>query len=76
MWRSPLPLLAVMVSDILPGHPLQHLLPGQLLGWVEFALATPVVLWAALPFFERGWASVVHRSPNMFTLTAIGTGAA
>src|ERR1700682_6035063 len=71
-----IPLLAVMVSDILPGHPLQHLLPGQLLGWVEFALATPVVLWAGRPFFERGWASIVHRSPNMFTLIAIGTGAA
>jgi Cu+-exporting ATPase len=71
-----IPLLAVMVSDILPGHPLQHLLPGQLLGWIEFALATPVVLWAGLPFFERGWASIVHRSPNMFTLIAIGTGAA
>jgi Cu+-exporting ATPase len=71
-----IPLLAVMVSDILPGHPLQHLLPRQLLGWIQFALATPVVLWAGWPFFERGWASIVHRSPNMFTLIAIGTGAA
>jgi Cu+-exporting ATPase len=71
-----LPLLAVMVSDVLPGHPLQRLLPGQLLGWIELALATPVVLWAGWPFFERGWASIVHRSPNMFTLIAIGTGAA
>ncbi len=71
-----IPLLAVMVSDILPGHPLQHLLPGQLLGWTEFALAAPVVLWAGWPFFERGWASIIHRSPNMFTLIAIGTGAA
>lgn len=71
-----LPLLAVMVSDILPGHPLQHLLPSQLLGWIELALATPVVLWAGWPFLERGWASIVHRSPNMFTLIAIGTGAA
>jgi P-type Cu+ transporter len=71
-----LPLLAVMVSDVLSGHPLQHLLAGQVLGWIEFALATPVVLWAGSPFFERGWASVVHRSPNMFTLIAIGTGAA
>ncbi len=71
-----IPLLAVMVSDILPGHPLQYFLPGQLLGWIEFALATPVVLWAGWPFFERGWASIVHRSPNMFTLIAIGTGAA
>ena len=71
-----LPLLAVMVSDMLPGHPLQHLLPGRWLGWVEFAFATPVVLWAGWPFFERGWASVVHRSPNMFTLISIGAGAA
>mgnify|MGYP002401317138 CR=1 FL=1 len=71
-----LPLLAVMVSDVLPGHPIQHLLPGAVLGWIEFALATPVVLWAGWPFFERGWQSVVHRSPNMFTLIAIGSGAA
>jgi Cu+-exporting ATPase len=70
------PLLAVMLSDVLPGHLLQHLLPGQWLAWIEFALATPVVLWAGWPFFERGWASVVHRSPNMFTLIAIGAGSA
>jgi Cu+-exporting ATPase len=71
-----LPLLAVMVSDVLPGHPLQQLLPGRLLGWIEFALATPVVLWGGWPFFERGWASIIHRSLNMFTLIAIGSGAA
>jgi Cu+-exporting ATPase len=70
-----LPLLAVMVSDLLPGHPLQHLL-GPLLGWMELILATPVVLWGGWPFFERGWASIVHRSLNMFTLIAIGSGAA
>ena len=70
------PLLAVMVSDILPDHPIQHLLSGALLGWIEFALATPVVLWAGWPFFERGWESVTHRSPNMFTLIAIGSGSA
>jgi P-type Cu+ transporter len=71
-----LPLLAVMVSDVLPGHPLQHLLPGRLLGWMELILATPVVLWGGWPFFERGWASIIHRSLNMFTLIAIGSGAA
>jgi Cu+-exporting ATPase len=70
------PLLGVMVSDIQPGHPIQHLLSGGLLGWVEFALATPVVLWAGWPFFERGWESVAHRSPNMFPLIAIGAGSA
>ena len=71
-----LPLLAVMVSDILPGRPLQQLIEGPLLGWFEFALATLVVLWGGWPFFERGWASIVHRSPNMFTLIAMGSGAA
>jgi Cu+-exporting ATPase len=70
------PLFAIMISDILPGHPLQRLLTGGLLGWIEFAFATPVVLWAGLPFFQRSWASVVHRSPNMFTLISIGAGAA
>jgi P-type Cu+ transporter len=70
-----LPLLAIMISDLLPGQPLQQLLAG-VLGWVEFALATPVVLWGGWPFFERGWASIVHRSLNMFTLIAMGTGAA
>ncbi|MGN8020972.1 heavy metal translocating P-type ATPase [Phyllobacterium sp. 22229] len=44
--------------------------------WLELALATPVVLWAAIPFFERAWASFVNRSPNMWTLIAIGVGAA
>jgi P-type Cu+ transporter len=71
-----LPLLAIMVSDIVPGRPLQQLLEGPLLGWIELALATPVVLWGGWPFFERGWASIVHRSPNMFTLIAMGSGAA
>jgi len=41
-----------------------------------FVLATPVVLWGGWPFFERFWASLVNRSPNMFTLIGLGTGAA
>ena len=44
--------------------------------WLQLALATPVVLWGGWPFFQRGWASIVHRSPNMFTLIATGTGVA
>ncbi len=44
--------------------------------WIQFAFATPVVLWAGWPFFQRGWQSIVHRSLNMFTLIAIGVGAA
>jgi P-type Cu+ transporter len=71
-----LPLLAIMVSDILPGHVLQRLLEGQLLGWFEFAIATPVVLWGGWPFFQRGWASIISRNLNMFTLISIGAGSA
>ena len=71
-----LPLLLIMVSDLLPGHPAQHWVSGALLGWLELALATPVVLWAGLPFFERGWTSIRTRNLNMFTLIAIGSGAA
>jgi Cu+-exporting ATPase len=71
-----LPLLAIMVSDLLPGKPLQHLLAGSALGWLEFALTTPVVLWGALPFFQRGWASILSRNLNMFTLILIGAGTA
>src|SRR6202167_5981780 len=44
--------------------------------WIQFVLSTPVVLWAGWPFFEGAWASVVHRSLNMFSLIALGTGAA
>jgi Cu+-exporting ATPase len=44
--------------------------------WIQFALATPIVLWCALPFFQRAWASLLNRSPNMFTLIALGVGAA
>jgi P-type Cu+ transporter len=51
-------------------------LDQQRSNWAQFVLATPVVLWAGWPFFERGWASLVRRSLNMFTLIAMGTGAA
>jgi Cu+-exporting ATPase len=53
-----------------------HLLPAGVRHWVELALATPVVLWGGWPFFVRGWASVVNRHLNMFTLIALGVGAA
>ncbi len=70
-----LPILAVMVGDALPGRPLDNLLPGSAMAWVECLLATPVVLWGGWPFFERGWASLVSRHLNMFTLIAMGVGA-
>ena len=49
---------------------------GAAAAWIQFALATPVVLWGGWPFFQRGWRSIVNRSLNMFTLISIGTGAA
>lgn len=55
---------------------LSHLISQQTSNWVQLALATPVVAWAGWPFFVRGWRSIVRRSLNMFTLIAIGTGAA
>ena len=71
-----LPLLGIMVSDLLPLHPMQGLLKGPLLGWLELAIASPVVLWGGWPFFQRGWASIVSRNLNMFTLISIGAGSA
>jgi Cu+-exporting ATPase len=70
------PLLAIAMADMLPGMPVHHVLPASWLSWIELVLATPVVLWGGWPFFQRGWASIVNRSTNMFTLIAMGTGVA
>ena len=70
------PMLAFMISSFLPSMPMQHMLAARVWTWIEFALATPVVLWCGLPFFVKGWQSLVHRSLNMFTLIALGTGTA
>ena len=70
------PMLAFMVSDFLPGKPLQTALPHGSMNGIQLALATPVVLWGGWPFFVRGWASIVNRHLNMFTLIALGVGAA
>lgn len=71
-----LPLLGIMFSELLPGQPVQRWIAPRPLAWIQFAFATPVVAWCGWSFFQRGWASIVHRSLNMFTLIAIGTGAA
>lgn len=71
-----LPVLGIAMSDLFPGLDLAGQMGHSLTGWIEFALATPVVLWGGWPFFVRGWQSLVHRSLNMFTLIALGTGAA
>ncbi|MGE5724362.1 MAG: heavy metal translocating P-type ATPase [Acidobacteriota bacterium] len=66
------PLLAIAMTGMVA-----HLgLGARLLNWLELALATPVVLWAGWPFFQRGWASLVNRSANMFTLISMGIGVA
>jgi Cu+-exporting ATPase len=70
------PMLALMVSSFLSSLPMQHMFSAKVWAWIEFALATPAVLWCGLPFFVRGWQSLVHRSLNMFTLIALGTGTA
>jgi Cu+-exporting ATPase len=73
------PSLLVMLlamADMIPGLSLPQTFTGSSRNWVQWLLATPVVLWGGWPFFQRGWASVVNRAPNMFTLIAMGTGAA
>jgi Cu+-exporting ATPase len=73
------PTLAVLLlgmSAMLPGQPLQRIAAPRLVDAVELVLATPVVLWAGWPFFQRGAASVAARHPNMFTLVSLGTAAA
>lgn len=70
-----LPLTVVVTALAMVGHKL-NLLDMATQSWVEFVLSLPVVLWAGWPFFERGWQSIVNRSPNMWTLISLGTGAA
>jgi len=70
------PLLALMVSELLPSKPLQHALTATVRAWIELAFASPVVLWCGWPFFERAVQSIIHRSPNMFTLIGLGAGSA
>jgi Cu+-exporting ATPase len=70
------PIFFLAMSDMIPGQPLQRIVSPQLLNWLQLLLATPVVLWGGWPFFQRGWASIINRSLNMFTLIAIGVGTA
>src|SRR5580700_1981100 len=70
------PLLAIAMYGMLPGLGAQPTSSTGLLPWIELLFATPVVLWGGWPFFQRGWASIVNRSTNMFTLIAMGTGVA
>src|SRR3546814_6112824 len=66
----------VCSSDLHVFPALHHLVPMKVSTWIQLVLATPVVLWAGWPFFERGWTSLKSRNLNMFTLIAMGTGVA
>jgi Cu+-exporting ATPase len=68
------PIFALAMAEMLPNF--NALFSPKTSLWIQFVLATPVVLWGGFPFFVRGWQSIGNRSPNMFTLIAIGTGAA
>ncbi len=70
------PMLILEMGSHFPGLNLHHYVSPQASVWIQFALGTPVVLWAGSPFFQRGWASVRNRSLNMFSLIALGVGAA
>lgn len=71
-----LPVFILAMSEMIPGQPVQKALNAQALSWIQFLLATPVVLWGGFPLFARGWASIRTMHPNMFTLISIGTGVA
>lgn len=78
MWISSaaaVPLIVLTMGEMV-ALPVRDWIGHQTAGYLEFALATPIILWAALPFFQRGWHSVVNRSPNMWTLISLGVAAA
>jgi len=72
-WTLPLTVIVFVLA--MSGESL-HLMQMSVQSWVEMAIASPIVLWAGWPFFTRGWQSLLHRSPNMWTLISLGTGAA
>ncbi|HEY5299126.1 MAG TPA: copper-translocating P-type ATPase, partial [Acetobacteraceae bacterium] len=71
-----LPVVILEMGSHIPGLGLHELVPPATSTWIQFVLATPVVLWAGWPFFQRGWASLAGRHLNMFTLIALGAGTA
>ncbi len=71
-----IPVLIIAMGHAIPGLHIATIVPRQIGKWIEFGLTTPVVLWAGGFFFTRAWQSIVNRSLNMFTLIAVGVGAA
>ena len=70
------PVFFLEMGSHIPAFGRHELVSPQVSTWIQFALSTPVVLWAGWPFFQRAWASIVNRSLNMFSLIALGTGSA
>ena len=70
------PVFALAMAEMVLGERVSQTVGRTASNWIQLLFATPVVVWAGRPFFERGWASVVNRSPNMFTLIALGVGSA
>ncbi len=70
------PVFGLAMSEMIPGEPIQHALGTRLIVWIQLVLSTPAVLWGGWPLFVRGWASLVNRKLNMFTLIALGVGVA
>lgn len=78
MWISAaaaIPLIVLTMGELV-NLPVRDWIGHRLASYIEFAIATPIVLWAAAPFFRRGWESIKNRSPNMWTLISLGVGAA
>ena len=71
-----LPVFGLAMTEMVLGAQMTDWVARPVSNWIQFFFATPVVLWAGRPFFERAWASIVNRSPNMFTLIGLGVGAA
>ncbi|HYY34854.1 MAG TPA: heavy metal-binding domain-containing protein, partial [Candidatus Binatia bacterium] len=71
-----IPVLLLAMGHAIPGLDIDSIVPKRIGKWIEFALTTPVVLWAGGFFFTRAWQSIINRSLNMFTLIAVGVGAA
>jgi Cu+-exporting ATPase len=70
------PVFLLTMADMMLGGGLMRVIDMRAINWIGLAFATPVVFWAGWPFFVRGWNSIVNRSPNMFTLIAMGVGSA
>jgi len=70
------PILVLSMGEMIAGLAPHAWIPGTVSSWIQLSLATPVVIWAGFPFFQRGWYSILRLRLNMFTLIALGTGAA